>query len=113
MIKRKLSLPLLAAIAGMALSSFSVIKTETNNNFETGYFWYNIQPDGTIAGSALNSSPETKSDAMPGGSQPLTSCADQITEDCLVGCTSSTLGTGDTPDAPTQSGDNRIHKSNN
>ncbi len=55
-------------------------------------YWYQISSSGRLQ-SQLNSAPQTKDDAMPGGANPLTDCEDQTTADCIRGyATVQTIG---------------------
>jgi hypothetical protein len=106
---------ILTIIIAVSLSAFIMGKksmntaTESKSKSQTGYYWYDLDIDGKIVGSTLNpSATDTKANVIEGGTNEQTSCSDQAMPYCLAGCTSSTLGTGDSPDAATGNLDNRI-----
>jgi hypothetical protein len=92
MLKKSIMLPVLAVIAGAAASAFTTVHTHLKNDDQPSLYWYTINADQTL-GALQNTTPETKADAMPGGSNPLTSCTDQVSPDCLRGySTTQTIG---------------------
>jgi len=111
---KKYLLGIVTVVVAICLSAFNIEKklgtdaADSNSKSQTAYFWYDLRSDGKIAGGVLNGTTDIKANVIEGGSNQLTTCSDVSLPYCLAGCSSSTLGAGDTPDAPTGSLDNRI-----
>jgi hypothetical protein len=87
----------IVAVLGMAmmigLSAWSLTSEGTENSkavtpvekAEPALYWYEADLVNNTIGNQVNTSPQTKSESMPGGSNQITDCEDQTAELCLVG----------------------------
>ncbi|MCX2432178.1 hypothetical protein [Pedobacter sp. GR22-10] len=74
----------LVAIMGLAFAFKPSNSSANTKKVQPNLYWYQISSSGTLQ-AQLNSTPQTKDDSMPGGSNPLTSCEDQTAADCIRG----------------------------
>lgn len=97
----------IVAVVGTAmiigLSAWSLTSEGTENSkaaatvekAEPALYWYEVDLVNNTIGNQVNTSPQTKSESMPGGSNQITECEDQTAELCLVG-----FETAQNPDTP-------------
>lgn len=117
---KKYLLAILTLFILVGMSAFVIVKksqpkSNATKKTQTAYYWYNVGGNGKISGTVLNpGGTDIKGNVIDGGANELTDCNDDTAMPfCLAGCSSSTLQTGDTPDAPTFDLDNRIRHRNN
>lgn len=81
-------LPAAAIVVGLAGSAFtgaSETNTKSANTQEPELYWHQVRADETLGPVINASNPQTKSESMPSGSNPLTPCNDNSAIDCLQG----------------------------
>jgi len=82
------------------------VKIET---VEDALYWHPVDANNQL-GPAINSTPQTKSESIPSGANPLTDCEDSTPEACLQGFSSpQTPGSDAADDLPV---DRQINKTN-
>lgn len=112
----------IVAVLGMAmmigLSVWSLTSEGTENSkavtpvekAEPALYWYSVSSSNTL-GAQLNSTPQTKSESMPGGSKQITNCQDELEANCIVGFATPQAPGSPAPSNPAE--DHRINQSNN
>lgn len=91
--------------------SFATSNDDTHLQTEPALYWHEVDANNKL-GPVLNSSPQTKSQSMPTGSNPLTECTDNSEDSCLQGFTSPQTPGSDAEDQVDIPIERRINRSN-